>query len=296
MRSLFTTDPDFTPPERRPGAGGVPPDAVSACPSSRRRRASSIWWWSAAASPAPARRISAARLGLKVALVQDRPVLGGNNSSEVRVWLQGARNKEPYPRVGDIVAELEQQRRAHYGPDNTADLYEDEKKLAVVRAEKNITLFLEHRVNARRRPTAGAIRGRRRPGASARGRRVRIARPLVRRLHRRRGASGALAGADFEMTPKGHMGPCNLWNVCECKDTNALNTGRSRAAAGAVPALPVGARPDRQAVSRPQQDEARHAASSAAGTGRAASTAIRSPRWSTSATGTSARCTARGTR
>ena len=35
-------------------------------------------------------------------------MLGGNNSSEVRVWLQGARNKEPWPRVGDVVAELEQ--------------------------------------------------------------------------------------------------------------------------------------------------------------------------------------------
>lgn len=45
---------------------------------------------------------------LAVALVQDRPVLGGNKSSEVRVWLQGARNKEPWPRVGNVVAELEQ--------------------------------------------------------------------------------------------------------------------------------------------------------------------------------------------
>ena len=33
--------------------------------------------------------ISAARLGCKVALVHDRPVLGGNNSSEVRVHLGG---------------------------------------------------------------------------------------------------------------------------------------------------------------------------------------------------------------
>ena len=57
--------------------------------------------------------VTAARLGLKVALIQDRPVLGGNNSSEVRVWLQGARSKEPWPRVGDVVAELEASRRAH---------------------------------------------------------------------------------------------------------------------------------------------------------------------------------------
>ena len=34
--------------------------------------------------------ITAARGGLRVALVQDRPVLGGNASSEVRLWILGA--------------------------------------------------------------------------------------------------------------------------------------------------------------------------------------------------------------
>lgn len=34
--------------------------------------------------------ITAARQGLKVVLVQDRPVLGGNASSEVRLWMLGA--------------------------------------------------------------------------------------------------------------------------------------------------------------------------------------------------------------
>mgnify|MGYP001080713089 CR=1 FL=1 len=85
--------------------------------------------------------IAAARNGAKTALVQNRPVLGGNNSSEVRVWLQGARNVAPYPRVGDIVAELEQRRSAHYGPDNKAELYEDDKKLGLARAEKNLRLM-----------------------------------------------------------------------------------------------------------------------------------------------------------
>ncbi len=33
--------------------------------------------------------ITAARQGLKVVLVQDRPVLGGNASSEVRLWAVG---------------------------------------------------------------------------------------------------------------------------------------------------------------------------------------------------------------
>ena len=70
--------------------------------------------------------MSAARLGLKVALVQDRPVLGGNNSSEVRVWLNGGINLPPYPRIGDIVAELEPKQRAHIGTANTAEIYEDD--------------------------------------------------------------------------------------------------------------------------------------------------------------------------
>ena len=34
--------------------------------------------------------ITAARNGIKVILVQDRPVLGGNGSSEVRLWILGA--------------------------------------------------------------------------------------------------------------------------------------------------------------------------------------------------------------
>ncbi len=165
--------------------------------------------------------LSAARLGLKVALIQDRPVLGGNNSSEVRVWLQGARNKPPWPRVGDVVAELEQKRSAHYGASNTAEIYEDARKLALVRAEPNITLLLEHRVNS-----AEVDNGRIRAVVAQEirtGRRLRIE---GRWFADCTGDAcvGALAGADFEMQETDHMGPCNLWNVCECKDNNALNT------------------------------------------------------------------------
>lgn len=175
--------------------------------------------------------ITAARLGLSVALVQDRPVLGGNNSSEVRVWLQGARNEAPWSRIGDVVAELEQDRRAHYGPTNTAELYEDNKKLAIVRAEKNITLLLGHRVNA------VEMEGRRIRAVIAQcvtsGRRLRIGGKWFADCTGD-ASVGALAGADFEMEPKGHMGPCNLWNVCECKDTTALGTG-AEPSAGPAP-------------------------------------------------------------
>ena len=37
--------------------------------------------------------IAAARRGSRVVLMQDRPVLGGNASSEIRMWIRGARNR-----------------------------------------------------------------------------------------------------------------------------------------------------------------------------------------------------------
>ena len=156
--------------------------------------------------------LSAARLGLSVALVQDRPVLGGNNSSEIRVWLQGARNIEPYLQVGDVVAELEQERSAHYGPSNTADLYEDENKVSLVEAEGNLSLFLRHRANDVE-VESGTIRAVIAQHTIS-GHRVRFAGRWFADCTGD-GAVGFLAGADCEMTLTGHMGRCNLWNVAE---------------------------------------------------------------------------------
>ncbi|NQT38948.1 MAG: FAD-dependent oxidoreductase, partial [Planctomycetes bacterium] len=156
--------------------------------------------------------LSGARLGLKVALIQDRPVLGGNNSSEVRVWLQGTRNKPPYPRVGDVVRELEQKKSAHYGPTNTAEIYEDGKKLALVRAEPNLALFLDHRVNAAE-TDAGRITAVVAQNTKT-GQRVRFTGRWFADCTGD-GAVGFLAGADYDITLKGHMGRCNLWNAAE---------------------------------------------------------------------------------
>jgi len=83
--------------------------------------------------------ISAARLGCQVALIQNRPVLGGNNSSEVRVHLGGKINMDPYPALGNLVREISPRRQGNARP---AANYEDEKKLAVARAEQNLHLFL----------------------------------------------------------------------------------------------------------------------------------------------------------
>ena len=98
--------------------------------------------------------ISAARLGLKVALVQDRPVLGGANSSEVRVHLGGYQNLGPYPRLGDIVAEIGPRNEGNARPKET---YEDERKLSVVKAEKNLDLFLNQHMNAVEKDATGRI-------------------------------------------------------------------------------------------------------------------------------------------
>lgn len=86
--------------------------------------------------------LTAARQGLKVALIQDRPVLGGNNSSEVRVHLGGRINLNPYPNLGDVVNEIAPLRGGNAQP---GDYYEDEKKLEMVNAENNISLFLNFR-------------------------------------------------------------------------------------------------------------------------------------------------------
>ncbi len=86
--------------------------------------------------------ISAARLGLQVALIQDRPVLGGNNSSEVRVHLGGRIKVEPFPALGEVIKEIGPSRGGNAQP---ADYYEDEKKMEMVLAEENISLFTNYR-------------------------------------------------------------------------------------------------------------------------------------------------------
>ena len=50
--------------------------------------------------------ISAARMGCRVALIQNRFVLGGNASSEVRVWANGGTRLGKYPHLGDIIEEF----------------------------------------------------------------------------------------------------------------------------------------------------------------------------------------------
>lgn len=229
---LFSRDPSFTPPDggealeklrgeflgwdKTPGDGGrydliVVGGGIAGCSAA----------------------VTAARGGLKVALVQDRPVLGGNGSSEVRVWHEGHTNRKPYPRIGDIVNELVRPRPPERGSHNAkdADIYDDTRKARVVQGEPNITLLLEHRGNAvemKNGRIAAVIAQHTRSG-----KRLRLTGRFILDSTGD-GVIGALAGADYEMSETGHMGASNLWNVdtvvqneprlkCECKDDNPLS-------------------------------------------------------------------------
>lgn len=85
---------------------------------------------------------AASRLGCKVALVNDRPVLGGNNSSEVRVHLGGHIEIGPNKGLGRMIREFGHSRKGNAQP---GEYYEDEKKAAFIAGEKNITLFSNYR-------------------------------------------------------------------------------------------------------------------------------------------------------
>ena len=177
--------------------------------------------------------ISAARNGIKVALVQDRPVLGGNGSSEVRVWPEGRTNKDLFSHVGDIVNEIlppiiKAPNEVLNGV--AAKYYDDGRKLEVVKSEPNITLLLNHRVVEVETESNVIIS-------------LIIQSTLNSRQFRVKGklfadctgdaTIGFKAGADYEYKAENLMGSSNLFNVldttnkedvlaCECKDKSAL--------------------------------------------------------------------------
>ncbi len=82
--------------------------------------------------------VAAARLGCKVALVNDRPVLGGNNSAEVRVHLGGHVEIGPNKGLGRMIREFGHLKKGNAQP---AENYEDERKQAFIDAEENIDLY-----------------------------------------------------------------------------------------------------------------------------------------------------------
>lgn len=178
--------------------------------------------------------ISAARSGIKVALVQDRPVLGGNGSSEVRVWPEGHTNKELFPHVGDIVNEILPDVNRKFPGEVlngvAASYYDDARKKNIVQNEPNITLLLNHRVI----------------GVDTKGDEITsiVIQSTITSIRLKLKGKlfadctgdaivGYKAGADYEYKAENLMGSSNLFNVldatnkeevlaCECKDKSAL--------------------------------------------------------------------------
>ncbi len=156
--------------------------------------------------------ISAARMGCKVALIQNRGVLGGNGSSEVRVWAKGNIRRGIYPRVGEIIAELADSATKSPG---TYEEFEDAKKLEIVEAEPNIDLFLHnHAFKVEKEGdritavytfdtrTSAELRFTGKFFADCTG----------------HGTIGVIAGADWDMSEKGRMGMSNMWRWEEIED------------------------------------------------------------------------------
>ena len=88
--------------------------------------------------------ITAARAGIRVVLIQDRPVLGGNASSEVRLWTLGATshmgNNNRWAREGGLVNELMTE-NLFRNPEGNALLF-DALLLEKATTEPNLTLLL----------------------------------------------------------------------------------------------------------------------------------------------------------
>ena len=83
--------------------------------------------------------VSAGRYGLKVLLLQDRERLGGVNSSEIRVSMGGYFKCGSYPKLGQVVEEIQ----PAFGSGRTypAEYYEDARKeIVVTRPGSNVDL------------------------------------------------------------------------------------------------------------------------------------------------------------
>jgi hypothetical protein len=153
--------------------------------------------------------ISASRMGCRVALIQNRPVLGGNSSSEIRVWPQGKTRRGLFPRIGEIIEEFSPNPKESPG---TKEEFEDDLKTKVVSAEKNISLYLNHhayKVEKEDGRITAVVAFDTRTGEHKR---------FVGKFFTDctgHGTIGFLAGADYETTEKGHMGMSNMWRWAE---------------------------------------------------------------------------------
>jgi hypothetical protein len=160
--------------------------------------------------------ISAARMGCKVALIQDRPVLGGNGSSEVRVWAMGHIRRGNYPRIGEIVEEFADKAKKSPG---TFEEFGDAKKEALVRSEPNVDLFLDHHA------FQASMKGNSIYSVTAFDTKTSQHKQFVGKFFcdaTGHGTLGALAGAQWDMTDKGRMGMSNMWTWDEGAESQSF--------------------------------------------------------------------------
>jgi len=104
--------------------------------------------------------LTAARAGIRVILIQDRPVLGGNASSEVRLWALGATshmgNNNRWAREGGVIDEILVE-NTFRNPEGNPLLF-DVLLLEKVSEEPKITLLLNTAVYDLEKSEADAIR------------------------------------------------------------------------------------------------------------------------------------------
>ncbi|MEI6645275.1 MAG: FAD-dependent oxidoreductase [bacterium] len=160
--------------------------------------------------------VSAGRLGLRVALIHNRPMLGGNNSPEAKVSVEGDGCKEPYPKVGIVTRELgwsysEMKKGQPFAGVPLAKLFEIKTKTQLdALKQANVALFLNSHVNGIVTNSSG-----------------RITEVIAQNITNARrssfkgtwfvdctgdGTVGFLAGADFDMDQV-LMGRSNLWGI-----------------------------------------------------------------------------------
>ena len=82
--------------------------------------------------------LEAARHGSKVVLIQDRPLLGGNASSEIRMWVRGA--KGTFDRETGLISEFEE-RNIYYNP-YLSNSVSDATLYGMLHENENVTLLL----------------------------------------------------------------------------------------------------------------------------------------------------------
>lgn len=102
--------------------------------------------------------IEAARAGLKVAIIQDRPVFGGNGSNEVRVGPIGGLDLPPFPKISKLMHEINAISRGKgVTSGGVRPPVNDNAVDAFIRKEKNLSCFVSTRGVAVEKNADGSI-------------------------------------------------------------------------------------------------------------------------------------------